>query len=67
MKKSTDFAHFQLVYRLEETLPIECEIPSLKLLVELLRNTTMEEERFLYFNNLDESRRDVTLDNEVHK
>ena len=35
--------------------------------MELLPNTTPEEERFLYLNKLDETRRDATLENEVHK
>ena len=41
---STGFTPFQLVYGLEATLPIECEIPSLKLIVEFIPNTTPEEE-----------------------
>ena len=52
---------------LEATLPIECEIPSLKLVVELLPNTTIDKERFLYLNQLDETRYDVALANEAHK
>ena len=58
---------FQLVYRLEATLPIECGIPSLKLVVELLPNATIDEERFLYLNKLDETWRDAALANEAHK
>ena len=58
---------FQLVYGLEFILPIECQISSLKLAVELLPHTSAEEERFLYLNNLDESRRDASLANEAHK
>ena len=42
VKTSTSFTPFQLVYGLEATLPIECEIPSLNLVVELLPNTTIE-------------------------
>ena len=67
VKTSTIFTIFQLVYGLEATLPIECEIPYLKLAVELLPNTTIDEEIFLYLNKLDETRRDATLANEVHK
>ena len=67
VKTSTSFIPFQLVYGLEVTLPIECEIPSLKLVIELLRNTTTKEECFLYFIKLNETCRDVTLANEVHK
>ena len=51
----TSFTLFQLVYGLEATVPIDCEIPSLKLVVELLPNTTLEEERFLYLNKMDET------------
>ena len=43
VKTSSGFTLFQLMYVLEATLPIECEIPSLKLVVELLPNTTTEE------------------------
>ena len=55
-----------MVYGLEAVLPIECEIPSLKLVVELLSNTTAKEEQFLYLTQLDESRRNVALTNEAH-
>ena len=55
IKTSMDFTHFQLVYGLGETLPIECEIPSLKLAVEIFPNTTIEEEQFLYLNELNET------------
>ena len=58
---------FQLVYGLEATLTIECEIPSLKLVVELFPNTTIEEEHFLYLNKLDETRCNVSSANEAHK
>jgi hypothetical protein len=43
-KTTTGFTPFQLVYGLEVVLPIECEIPSLKLVVELLPDTSVEEE-----------------------
>ena len=55
------------MYRLEAVLPIQCHIPSSKLFVELLPNTSTEEEIFLYLTNLDETRRDVSLVNEAHK
>ena len=67
VKTTTGFTLFQLVYGPEVVLPIECQIPSLKLAVELLPNTFAEEERFLYLTNLDESRRDAALANEAHK
>ena len=52
---------------MEATLPIECEIHSLKLAVELLPNTTIDEEIFLYLNKIDEAWRDAALANEAHK
>jgi hypothetical protein len=47
--------------------PIECEIPSLKLAIELLPNTSTEEERLLYLMQLDETHRDATLVIETQK
>ena len=67
VKTSTGFSPFQLVYGLEAVLPIECEIPSLKLAVELLPNTSPKEERLLYLTHLDETCRNATLANEAHK
>jgi hypothetical protein len=48
IKSATGFTPFHLVYGVESILSIECEIPSLKLVVELLPNTSTEEERLLY-------------------
>jgi hypothetical protein len=45
---TTGFSPFQLVYGLEVVLPIECQIPSLNLAVELLLDTTSLEEPLLY-------------------
>lgn len=67
VKDATGFTPFQLVYGLEATLPIECEIPSLKLAVELLPNTTPLEERLLYLERLDETRRLASLAIETQK
>jgi predicted RNA polymerase sigma factor len=55
------------VYGIEVFLLIECEISSLKLVVELLPNTSTEEECLLYLMQLDETRRDATLVIETHK
>ena len=52
---------------MEAILPIECEIPSLKLVVELLPNTSAEEECLLYLMRLDETRSDTTLVLEAQK
>jgi hypothetical protein len=67
VKSATGFTPFQLVYGVEAILPIECEIPSLKLVVELLPNTSAEEERLLYLMRLDETRHDATLVIEAQK
>jgi hypothetical protein len=48
LKSAIGFTPFQLVYDIEVILSIECEIPSLNLAVELLPNTSVEEERLLY-------------------
>eukprot|EP00253_Pinus_taeda_P024306 PITA_24306 len=49
------------------TPPIECEIPSLKLAVELLTDTTPVEEHLLYLERLDEIRRLASLAIEAQK
>ena len=67
VKTPTGFMPFELVYGLEAIMPSQCQIPSLQLTVELLSDTSAEEARFLYLNNLDETRRDVALVNEAHK
>lgn len=67
VKDATGFTPFQLVYGLEATLPIEYEIPSLKLAIELLPNTTPVEERLLYLEPLDETRCLASLAIEAHK
>jgi hypothetical protein len=60
------FTPFQLIYGLEVVLPIECEIPSLRLIVELLPHTTEEEQCLLYLSHLDEIHRDAAFANETH-
>ena len=44
IKTTTGFMPFQLIYGLKVVLPIECEISSLKLAVELLLNTSAKED-----------------------
>ena len=56
-----------IVYGVEAILPIECEIPSLKLAVEILPNTSAQEECLLYLMRLDETRSDATLVIEAQK
>jgi hypothetical protein len=54
VKTVTGFSPFQLVYGLEAVLPIECQIPSLKLAVQLLPDTSPLEERLVHLEQLDE-------------
>ena len=61
VKTATGFTPSQLSFGLEAVLPIECEIPSLKLAVELLPGTAATEERLLSLDHLDETHRDATL------
>ena len=67
VKITTGFTPFQLAYIIEVVFPIECEIPYLKLAIELLPNTLAEEEQFVYLTNLDEMHWDPSLANESHK
>jgi hypothetical protein len=60
IRSTIGFTPFQLVYVIEAIFPIECEIPSLKLVVKLLCNTLAEEERILYLMRLDETFHDAT-------
>ena len=66
-KTATSFTPFQPVYGLEAMLPIECEISSLHLAIELLPATSKEEKCFLYLAQLDETRRIATLAVDAHK
>ena len=52
---------------MEAILPVQCEISSLKLAVDLLPRTSEEEARFLELIQLDETHRDGSLANEAHK
>jgi transposase InsO family protein len=54
VKTTTSFSPFQLIYELEVVFPIEFQIPSLKLVVELLPNTTPLEDHILYLEQLGE-------------
>jgi hypothetical protein len=67
VKTATSFSPFQLIYGLEAVFPIECQIPSLKLVVELFPDTSPLEEHLLYLKQMDEKHRDAALANEAHK
>ena len=55
------------MHGVESVLSVECEIPSLKLAVELLPDTSTLEERLVHLEQLDEQRRDSLVALEVNK
>jgi len=67
MKISIGFTPFQIVYRVEPILSIECNIRSLKLVVKLLPNIFAEKEHILYLPHLNENHCEVTMANVTHK
>ena len=67
VKTATGFSPYQLVHGVESILSVECEIPSLKLAVELLPDTSPLEERLVLLEKLDEQRRDALVALEVNK
>jgi hypothetical protein len=54
VKTTTGFSPFQLIYGLEAVFPIDSQIASLKLVVQLLLDTSPLEESLLYLEKLDE-------------
>ena len=56
-KTATGFTPFHLVHGVESVLPIECQIPALHIIVELLPDTSPLEQRLLSLKQADEDRR----------
>ena len=54
VKTATIFSPYQLVHGVESILLVECEIPFLKLAVELLPETSTLKERLVHLEQLDE-------------
>jgi hypothetical protein len=67
VKTATRFSPFQLIYGLEEVLPIECQISSLKLAVQLFPDTSPIDEWLVYLEQLNEQCCDAALANKAHK
>ena len=71
VKTATGFSPFQLIHGVEVVTPIECKIPSLKIDIHVLPDTTELEEHLLHLENLDEHldehHRDALTENEAHK
>ncbi len=55
------------MYGLEAILRIECEMPSFKLVIKLLRATSTKQECLLHLIRLDEAQLDAASANEAHK
>ena len=54
VKTAMGFSPFQLVHGVEVVTPVECEIPSLKIVIHVLPDTTELEERLVRLEHLDE-------------
>ena len=67
VKTATDFSPYQLVHGVESELPVECEIPSLNLAVEILPETSALEEHMVHLEQLDKQCQDALVDFEVNK
>ena len=57
IKTSTGFTPLQLVYGIEAIHPIECEIPSLKLEIEILPNKSKLKQHLFYLEKLEKTQR----------
>ena len=67
VKTTIGFSPYQLVHGVESILPVECEIPSLKLAIELLPDTSPLEENLFHLEQLDEQFQDALVALEVNK
>ena len=67
VKTATGFSPSQLVHEVEAVTPVEYEIPSLKIAIHVLPDTTELEECYLHLEHLDEKCRDALTTNKTHK
>jgi hypothetical protein len=67
VKTATGFTPFHLVHGVEETLPIECKIPTLRTAIELLPDTAPMEQHLLNLESLDEYHQSSLQNNETAK
>ena len=67
VKIATNFSPYHLVHGVESILSVEYEIPSLKLAIEILPDTSPLEECLVHLEHLDEQRRDALVALEVNK
>jgi len=67
IKTTTSFTPFHLVHGIEATLPIKCEIPTLRTVIELLTEKGPTEKCLLTLESLNEDRRSSLQHNEATK
>ena len=67
VKTSTIFYPFELVHGVKSILPIECKIPSLRLVFKRLPDTFDLEQRLIHLESLDEQCQDASTTSEVNK
>ena len=54
VKTTIGFSPYQFVHGVESVLPVECKIPSLKIAIEILPDTSTLEERLVHLEHHDE-------------
>ena len=67
IKTTTGFSPLQLFHGVEIVMSIKCKIPSLKLAIKLLPDTSTLDEHLLHLEHLYEQHIDVLTTNEEHK
>ena len=67
IETATVFSPYHLVHGMESILPVECKIPSLKLVMVLFPKTSALEERLVHLEQLDAQRRGALVALEINK
>ena len=67
VKATIGFCPYQFIHGVESVLLVECKIPSLKLAIDILPDTSALEKRLVHLEQLDEQRRDALVALEVNK
>ena len=67
IKTTTGFSPYQLVHVVALVLLVECEIPSLKLVVEILPDIFTLKDHLVHLEHLDEQHQDSLVALEVNK
>jgi hypothetical protein len=67
VKATIGLTLFHIIHGIEDTLPIECEIPMLRTTIEILPDTSPMEKHLMNLESLDEDRRSSLQNNEAAK